>query len=142
MSGNSDDILIATLRQTGAEIPEGATSVRELDSVALFGACACCLNAVNEARGEEQRFPGSLPSNPGVRFRACTNLAGAITALGYPEELGFNHFLYPSALPQLLSTRGVGSPRSRAVPRTHHHMRGQGFPAAPPNNSSPPRARR
>ena len=116
--GNSDDILIATLRQTGANIPDGAASVREIDSPALFGACACCLNAINEARGEEQRFPSALPGNPGVRFRACTNLAGAITALGYPEELGFNHFLYPSRRPRaaLRAARDALAAAGRSAP--------------------------
>ncbi|KAL1503226.1 hypothetical protein AB1Y20_011282 [Prymnesium parvum] len=93
---NSDDILLITLRQTGAELPSGATSVRELDAAALFGACAACVNAIHEARGEEQRLLSALPANPGVRFRACTQLAAAIASLGYAEELGFNHFLYPN----------------------------------------------
>ena len=57
--------------------------MRELDAAALFGACACCLNHIDAARGEEQRFPSTvLPGNNGMRFRVCTNLAGAITALG------------------------------------------------------------
>ena len=93
---NTDDILIATLRQTGAELDGAIVSIREFGTEAIVAACACCLNVIHEARGEEQRFPLKLPKNPGVRFRLCTNLAKAIAALGYAEEVGFNHFLYPN----------------------------------------------
>lgn len=93
---SADDILLAALRQTGAPIAEDAASLRELDAQQVYAACAACLNALNHTAPEELRFPPSLPTNPGMRFRACTNLANAISALGYAEELGFNHFLYPS----------------------------------------------
>ena len=55
MSSNSDDILITALRQTGAELPADAASVKDLDSAAIFAACARCLNVIAQAKGEETR---------------------------------------------------------------------------------------
>ena len=98
MSGETttDDILLAALRQSGVELDERLASVKQLETEQVVAACARCVNLIHEARGVAERFGESMPANPGLRFRSCTTLAAAICALGYPEELGFNHFLYPS----------------------------------------------
>ncbi len=38
----------------------------------------------------------SLPREMSSRFRVCSNIASAITKLGYQDELGFQAFLYPN----------------------------------------------
>ena len=96
MVETADDILLAFLRTSGVSLPEGVATCAELDSEAVFAACAYCLNAISQERGEQQRVPSKLMKNPGARFRACTALATGITALGFDGEVGFNLFLYPS----------------------------------------------
>ena len=92
----TDDILLAALRQTGVDIPEGVISVAHFDSATVVASTARCLNTINEAQGEEARFKEKLPGNAGASFRLCTTLAEAVAALGFKAELGFNNFLYPS----------------------------------------------
>ena len=92
----TDDILLAALRQTGVDIPEGVTSVAQLDSATVVASTARCLNTINEAQGEEASYKETLPGNAGASFRLCTTLAEAVAALGFKAELGFNNFLYPS----------------------------------------------
>ena len=99
MSGgenNSDPLVLQFLADAGVELPPDAKSFGDLDAEAVVAACGVCLNVIMEARGEEQRFPKKLASNPGVRFRVCTSLAASVSALGYPGELGFSQILYPS----------------------------------------------
>ena len=92
----TDDILLAALRQTGVNIPEGVSSVAHFDSATVVASTACCLNTINEVQGEEARFQEKLPGNAGASFRLCTTLAEAVAVLGFKAELGFNNFLYPS----------------------------------------------
>ena len=92
----TDDILLAALRQTGVDIPEGVSSVAHFDSATVVASTARCLNTINEAQGEEAWFKEKLPGNAGASFRLCTTLAEAVAALGFKAELGFNNFLYPS----------------------------------------------
>ena len=97
MAETTDDLVISFLHEAGVELPDGLASLGALDDATLVSACAHCLNVIMETRGEAQRFPRKLSPNPGARFRACTALSGAITALGLPgEAIGFNHLLYPS----------------------------------------------
>ena len=96
MGDTTDDLVIGFLRDAGVDLPEDTTSIGELESEHVAAACAHCLNIVMEARSDSQRFPKKLSSNPGARFRTCTALANAISGLGFPGEIGFNHFLYPS----------------------------------------------
>jgi len=90
----TDDILLAALRSIGVD--SDATSVGQFESATVVSACSRCLNAINEAAGEDGRFAEKLPGNPGARFRLCTGLAEAVNAMGFSPELGFNNFLYPS----------------------------------------------
>mgnify|MGYP002840366720 CR=1 FL=1 len=96
LMAETDDILLAALRQTGVHIPEGVSSVAHFDSATVVASTARCLNTINEAQGEEARFKEKLPGNAGARFRLCTTLAEAVAGLGFKAELGFNNFLYPS----------------------------------------------
>ena len=94
---DADDILLTFLRSAGVEIPDKASSCAQLDSPAVFSACAHCLNEIAQESGDTQpRLPVTLTNNPGARFRACTAMAAAITKLGFDGEVGFNLFLYPS----------------------------------------------
>ena len=88
----TDDILLAALRSIGVD--SDATSVGQFESATVVSACSRCLNAINEAAGEDSRFAEKLPGNPGARFRLCTGLAEAVNAMGFSPELGFNNFLY------------------------------------------------
>ena len=97
MGDTTDDLILNFLREAGVSLDEELSSLGDLDTDGVTAACSLCLNVILEARGEEfQRFPKKLSSNPGVRFRTCTALANGISALGFPGEIGFNHFLYPS----------------------------------------------
>jgi hypothetical protein len=93
---NSDPLALQFLAAAGIDLPDDVASLGELDAEAVAAACGGCLNIIFEAKGEEQRFPTKLASNPGVRFRVCTSLATAISGLGFPGELGFSQILYPS----------------------------------------------
>ena len=96
MGDNSDDLVLRFLADAGVDLPDGTASLSELDADSVATACCVCLNVIMEARGEEQRFPKKLSTNPGVRFRVCTSIATAILGLGFPDELGFSQILYPS----------------------------------------------
>ena len=96
MAETTDDMVITFLRSAGVDIPVGTSNLGGFDTEVLVAACATCLNAIAQEKGEVERLPVKLPRNPGARFRACTALAAAITATGFDGEIGFNQFLYPS----------------------------------------------
>ena len=96
MAETTDDMVITFLRSAGVDIPAGTSNLGGFDTEVLVAACATCLNAIAQQKGEVERLPVKLPRNPGARFRACTALAAAITANGFDGEIGFNQFLYPS----------------------------------------------
>ena len=96
MAETTDDMVITFLRSAGVDIPVGTSNLGGFETEVLVAACATCLNAIAQQKGEVERLPVKLPRNPGARFRACTALAAAITATGFDGEIGFNQFLYPS----------------------------------------------
>ena len=97
MAETTDELVLGFLRAAGVSLPPAKiSSLGDLDSEAIVAACAHCLNEIAWASGAGNRLPTQLSSNPGARFRHCTQLASAISDLGFPGEVGFNSFLYPS----------------------------------------------
>ncbi|KAF7144685.1 hypothetical protein RHSIM_Rhsim04G0010900 [Rhododendron simsii] len=88
----SQEILLKSLANSGVAIPPGVSSIRDLTPATLFSICAQSLRLVDDATS----LPASLPDSMADRLKICTDLAAAVSDLGFIGDLSFRKFLYPS----------------------------------------------
>ncbi|XP_054584986.1 coiled-coil domain-containing protein 22-like [Eptesicus fuscus] len=90
----ADRILIRSLRQAGAAVPPEVQTLRAFTPELVVEAVVCCLRVISPAVGSG--LSPLLPLAMSARFHRAMSLAQACTDLGYPLELGYQNFLYPS----------------------------------------------
>lgn len=90
----ADRILIHSLRQAGTEIPPDVQTLRAFTTELVVEAVVRCLRVISPAVGSG--LSPLLPPAMSARFRLAMSLAQACMDLGYPLELGYQNFLYPS----------------------------------------------
>ncbi|XP_059518465.1 coiled-coil domain-containing protein 22-like [Myotis daubentonii] len=90
----ADRILIHSLRQAGAAVPPEVQTLRAFTTELVVEAVVCCLRVINPAVGSG--LSPLLPLAMSARFHLAMSLAQACMDLGYPLELGYQNFLYPS----------------------------------------------
>ncbi|XP_007529486.1 coiled-coil domain-containing protein 22 [Erinaceus europaeus] len=90
----ADRILIHSLRQAGTAVPPDVQSLRAFTTELVVEAVVCCLRVINPDVGSG--LSPLLPLAMSARFRLAMSLAQACMDLGYPLELGYQNFLYPS----------------------------------------------
>ncbi|XP_036192863.1 coiled-coil domain-containing protein 22-like [Myotis myotis] len=90
----ADRILIHSLRQAGAAVPPEVQTLRAFTTELVVEAVVCCLRVINPAVG--CGLSPLLPLTMSARFHLAMSLAQACMDLGYPLELGYQNFLYPS----------------------------------------------
>ncbi|XP_035567500.1 coiled-coil domain-containing protein 22 isoform X1 [Canis lupus baileyi] len=90
----ADRILIHSLRQAGTAVPPDVQSLRAFTTELVVEAVVRCLRVINPAVGSG--LSPLLPLAMSARFRLAMSLAQACMDLGYPLELGYQNFLYPS----------------------------------------------
>ncbi|KAM5221662.1 coiled-coil domain-containing protein 22 [Ctenodactylus gundi] len=90
----ADRILIHSLRQAGTAVPSDVQTLRAFTTELVVEAVVRCLRVINPAVGSS--LSPMLPVAMSARFRLAMSLAQACMDLGYPLELGYQNFLYPS----------------------------------------------
>ncbi|KAK1346237.1 hypothetical protein QTO34_000090 [Cnephaeus nilssonii] len=90
----ADRILIHSLRQAGTAVPPEVQTLRAFTTELVVEAVVRCLRVINPAVGSS--LSPLLPLAMSARFRLAMSLAQACMDLGYPLELGYQNFLYPS----------------------------------------------
>ncbi|TKC39703.1 hypothetical protein EI555_019482 [Monodon monoceros] len=90
----ADRILIHSLRQAGTAVPPDVQTLRAFTTELVVEAVVRCLRVINPAVGSG--LSPLLPLAMSARFRLAMSLAQACMDLGYPLELGYQNFLYPS----------------------------------------------
>ncbi|XP_043829671.1 coiled-coil domain-containing protein 22 [Dromiciops gliroides] len=90
----ADRILIHSLRQAGSAIPEDVQSLRAFTAELAVAAVVGCLQVLRPSLSSS--LSPRLPPGMSARFRLGVSLAQACSDLGYPRELGYQSFLYPS----------------------------------------------
>ncbi|XP_051823909.1 coiled-coil domain-containing protein 22 isoform X1 [Antechinus flavipes] len=90
----ADRILIHSLRQAGSAIPEDVQSLRAFTAELAVAAVVGCLQVLRPSLSSG--LTPHLPPGMSARFRLGVSLAQACSDLGYPRELGYQSFLYPS----------------------------------------------
>ncbi|XP_055453526.1 coiled-coil domain-containing protein 22 [Psammomys obesus] len=90
----ADRILIHSLRQAGTAVPPEVQTLRAFTTELVVEAVVRCLRVINPAVGSG--LSHLLPPAMSARFRLAMSLAQACMDLGYPLELGYQNFLYPS----------------------------------------------
>ncbi|XP_006097260.1 coiled-coil domain-containing protein 22 isoform X2 [Myotis lucifugus] len=90
----ADRILIHSLRQAGTAVPPEVQTLRAFTTELVVEAVVRCLRVINPAVGSS--LSPLLPPAMSARFRLAMSLAQACMDLGYPLELGYQNFLYPS----------------------------------------------
>ncbi|ELK03414.1 Coiled-coil domain-containing protein 22 [Pteropus alecto] len=100
----ADRILIHSLRQAGTAVPPEVQTLRAFTTELVVEAVVRCLRVINPALGSG--LSPLLPLAMSARFRLAMSLAQACMDLGYPLELGYQNFLYPSDSAILLQSIG------------------------------------
>ncbi|CAH6780436.1 coiled-coil domain-containing protein 22 [Phodopus roborovskii] len=90
----ADRILIHSLRQAGTAVPPEVQTLRAFSTELVVEAVVRCLRVINPTVGSG--LSHLLPPAMSARFRLAMSLAQACMDLGYPLELGYQNFLYPS----------------------------------------------
>ncbi|KAL6975164.1 hypothetical protein U1Q18_023958 [Sarracenia purpurea var. burkii] len=88
----SQEILLESLANSGVSIPLGASSIRDLTPATLVSICSQSVHLIDPTSS----LPSSLPDSMADRFKICTDLASALTNLGFIGDISFHKFLYPS----------------------------------------------
>ncbi|KAF6153822.1 hypothetical protein GIB67_001055 [Kingdonia uniflora] len=89
----AQEILLTSLNNSGVSLPIGVSNIQTLNPNSLVSICAQSLNLIHN---NSLSFPDSLPESRAERFKICTDIASAVTSLGYRGEISFHQFLYPS----------------------------------------------
>ncbi|KAM5582695.1 hypothetical protein ABKV19_002900 [Rosa sericea] len=90
---HSPEILLNSLHNSGVRVPYDVSSVRDLTPATLVSICGQSLNLI----AQTSSFPTSLPdSSVADQFNVCMDMASGINSLGYPGDVSFHKFLYPS----------------------------------------------
>eukprot|EP00051_Salpingoeca_urceolata_P020923 m.321060 g.321060 ORF g.321060 m.321060 type:complete len:633 (-) comp19707_c1_seq1:73-1971(-) len=84
-----DNIILLTLKQLGTNV-EGEVTLKDIPTEVFVEGCARCVNTING----DDALPLKMPRGMSAQFRCGTSLAEACKALGYPEDIGYNTFLY------------------------------------------------
>ncbi|ERE64222.1 coiled-coil domain-containing protein 22 [Cricetulus griseus] len=90
----ADRILIHSLRQAGTAVPPEVQTLRAFTTELVVEAVVRCLRVISPTVGSS--LSHLLPPAMSARFRLAMSLAQACMDLGYPLELGYQNFLYPS----------------------------------------------
>lgn len=90
----ADRILIHSLRQAGTAVPPEVQTLRAFTTELVVEAVVRCLRVISPDVGSG--LSHLLPPAMSARFRLAMSLAQACMDLGYPLELGYQNFLYPS----------------------------------------------
>ncbi|KAM6143587.1 coiled-coil domain-containing protein 22 [Erethizon dorsatum] len=90
----ADRILIHSLRQAGTAVPSDVQTLRAFTTELVVESVVRCLRVINPTVGSG--LSPLLPVAMSARFRLAMSLAQACMDLGYPLELGYQNFLYPS----------------------------------------------
>lgn len=90
----ADRILIHSLRQAGTAVPPEVQTLRAFTTELVVEAVVRCLRVISPTVGSG--LSHLLPPAMSARFRLAMSLAQACMDLGYPLELGYQNFLYPS----------------------------------------------
>ncbi|XP_051009802.1 coiled-coil domain-containing protein 22-like [Acomys russatus] len=90
----ADRILIHSLRQAGTAVPPEVQTLRAFTAELAIEAVVRCLRVIRPAVGSG--LSHLLPPAVSARFRLAMSLARTCMNLGYPLELGYQDFLYPS----------------------------------------------
>uniref|UniRef100_A0A452S9V1 Coiled-coil domain-containing protein 22 n=1 Tax=Ursus americanus TaxID=9643 RepID=A0A452S9V1_URSAM len=128
----ADRILIHSLRQAGTAVPPDVQTLRAFTTELVVEAVVRCLRVINPAVGSG--LSPLLPLAMSARFRLAMSLAQACMDLGYPLELGYQNFLYPSEpdlrdLLLFLPNPGAAGPALGPTPPSHSQA------AAPPGGT-------
>lgn len=82
----SQEILLKSLANSGVAIPPGVSSIGDLTPATLFSICAQSLRLVDDATS----LPAFLPDSMADRLKICTDLAAAVSELGFIGDLSFH----------------------------------------------------
>eukprot|EP00993_Chasmostoma_nieuportense_P005050 NODE_568_length_2061_cov_76.663909_g528_i0.p1 GENE.NODE_568_length_2061_cov_76.663909_g528_i0~~NODE_568_length_2061_cov_76.663909_g528_i0.p1 ORF type:complete len:635 (-),score=216.92 NODE_568_length_2061_cov_76.663909_g528_i0:157-2019(-) len=85
-----DSIVLFGLRSIGCEVE---APISDFDAPQFYKCCVACLKHMGTDTDTED-LPNQLPMATATKFKACTALAKAIQSAGYPDEIGFNSFMY------------------------------------------------
>ncbi|KAL2945036.1 Coiled-coil domain-containing protein 22 [Bienertia sinuspersici] len=91
----SEEILMSSLKNLGINIPSQITSIKDLDSSSFFSISSQSLNLLLPNTNTSS-FSASLPDAMAEKVKSCTDMASLFQNLGYPSEISFHQFLYPS----------------------------------------------
>eukprot|EP00033_Pygsuia_biforma_P002153 GCRY01002388.1.p1 GENE.GCRY01002388.1~~GCRY01002388.1.p1 ORF type:complete len:627 (+),score=218.72 GCRY01002388.1:222-2102(+) len=98
-----ENILLLNIKQIGCDLPENI-SLKDFSAELTVKVTGFILNALEKAKVDEGEInaynekvhPSDLPEEMAGKFRVCSALAKVVKEFGYPNEIGYNNFLYPS----------------------------------------------
>ncbi|CAO2842533.1 unnamed protein product [Amaranthus hypochondriacus] len=91
----SEEILICSLKSLGLLIQPHITSIKHLDSSSFFSISSQSIHLLLP-NVDTSSLPTSLPDSMPEKVNSCTDLATFLQQLGYPFQISFHQFLYPS----------------------------------------------
>ncbi|KAK1296751.1 hypothetical protein QJS10_CPB15g00972 [Acorus calamus] len=93
----AEEILLGSLSSSGVSIPSGSTSIGGLTTADLLSICAASLPLIaGDGGSSPPSVPDPLPDSTMDRFKICSDVASALRSAGFPPDLSFHQFLYPS----------------------------------------------
>lgn len=114
MEEEGSSILLKSLESSGVQIPAGVSSIKDLSPPTFFAICICSLChlittnpnpnlidhqtwlfqfANDEIDSVEKYYTSSSMPD---RLKICSELAAAVSAIGFTPQITFQSFLYPS----------------------------------------------
>eukprot|EP01116_Phalansterium_solitarium_P014129 TRINITY_DN31661_c0_g1_i1.p1 TRINITY_DN31661_c0_g1~~TRINITY_DN31661_c0_g1_i1.p1 ORF type:complete len:625 (-),score=245.12 TRINITY_DN31661_c0_g1_i1:71-1945(-) len=117
-----DNIILVQLRDIGVALDEVA-SLAHINAEQVYDSCLGCLKRIDAKKTES--LPELLPRGMSTKVNAATQMVGAIKALGFRGDLGYNQILYPSAgelrklfmwLLEALPKKSIDTPAGAAGP--------------------------
>ena len=92
-----DGIILAQLKTLTGSISTSiakVASLTDIDNVLFYNVVFHCISGIDH--GVSEGLEPSLPNGRSKRFQACSDIAGTLQTLGYPNEVTFNQFMYPT----------------------------------------------